>query len=270
MPKAVDHAATLEALFPSHHSKVKLDVTDQLSVVKTCSRLVMKIARKMPRPIGWEVDDLVQVGLLAVLQALPGYKPELSAFSSWAYRTAKSAMWRTVFYQAGPVCVHPSTQRRQGDEAHFRVKAGINDELDDLGSPAGWGASGIEASAELMLAEKHADQKKLAMFAWHTTGLDGNEIGERLGVTRGRVHQVLTNGYPAKLERYKPTRWTGDRIPMYKQIAAEAWRRRAAGEDIKAIAKSLNVDTRTVDRALDYASDVAKNAAHADAVDSAR
>lgn len=62
--------------------------------------LVYSIARRYARYVSLvghvDLDDLIQAGRMAVLEAKKTYNPEKSAFSSWAYLYIHKAIWATL------------------------------------------------------------------------------------------------------------------------------------------------------------------------------
>jgi len=236
----------------------ELDVTDPKSVLHHAAPLVFAAAKKLPRPASWELDDLMQVGLMAVLVAAHKFDVEKGSWGGFAYKTSRFAMINATTENQSLVKRHSSTISRQksaGVAVQLLDSARID--VDELATSCG--ASAMEASAELGLAKKQMQPKVLEIFARRAAGEEFREMAPAVGLSHQRIeHIVNIEGafFRPKVER------KGKNL----EFVARVLESRRAGMTLAAIAALLKTTTKTVHRTLKNA---AKNTVAGDVRESA-
>lgn len=90
---------------------------DPETIVRGMAPGLWKVALKMKRPLTWETEDVLQVGLLAALECAPRFEPSRGvAFGAFARACAISAMKRAVSEGWGAVRIPQSSNIRNNEE----------------------------------------------------------------------------------------------------------------------------------------------------------
>lgn len=94
-------------------ARVRAEVDDTTSIVYGLSPALWKAASKMKRPHSWEIDDLMQIGMLAALECRPKYNPERGDFGAFARMVAIRAMQDASNEARGSVRIPATTATRR-------------------------------------------------------------------------------------------------------------------------------------------------------------
>ncbi len=163
---------------------------DKNEAIKISLPIVKKIAHRTQRPHSWDIDDVIQIGLLAILENLHKFDPERGSFGGWAWRWARKVITEETIKNQGALCQHHETIRRNSKKNKQRMlfnSAALHDIYP--GSSSGR----AEAAAELALVWPRLSERRKEVYSRMALGENGVEIGEALGLSKERIRQIAAN-----------------------------------------------------------------------------
>ncbi len=164
---------------------------DKNEATKISLPIIKNLARRTKRPHSWEIEDVIQIGLLAILENLHKYDPERGTFHAWALiRARKAIMWETTKNQ-GAYC--QSAENVRYAKKHHGKEAHLHNAVEYKEFSSGSVTTRPEAAAELALAWKRLSPKLRSIFALLAADEDGETIGAFMGISRGGVNWHVRN-----------------------------------------------------------------------------
>jgi DNA-directed RNA polymerase specialized sigma24 family protein len=106
----VDKSKTFESYVRGPYVE-SIDHTDPKSILRGITPLLWKSALKIKRPHSWDVEDVLQIGILAVIEQRAKYDPARGKFLSWAAVVAWKAMFNACVEGYGSVKIHREASR---------------------------------------------------------------------------------------------------------------------------------------------------------------
>lgn len=164
---------------------VALDPDNPRTWPKALGPKLYRLAARISLPSGWELEDLMQVGMVAALEARRSWIPAKPAsFGTWAYMAAQQAMYDAALDAYGAARIPSSTQRLTKERPPKSVSMSGPDGL--VREPfVGPGAS--EAAAEVALLERRLGKPRLAAFAAMAAGWSETEYAALEGVSKQAI-----------------------------------------------------------------------------------
>ncbi len=168
-----------------------VDGMDKNEAIKKSLPIIKNLARRTKRPHSWDIEDVIQIGLLAILEHLPEFDPARGAFHAWAFIWARKAIVTETIKNQGAVCQNQETIRRNSKKNKKERVLFSATVLHDM-YPGSNGGRAL-AAAELALVWPRLSPQRREVYARMALGENGVEIGDALGLSRERIRQIAAN-----------------------------------------------------------------------------
>lgn len=159
--------------------------------------LVARVFRDAYTP-GYDYEDLVQEGLLAIIKAEPSYAPERGAETTFYTRAAINWInWRIVhraYHQRTRANLRPVEldkpieYNRGGAPGEYTLMETL---VDPRAEYTGRIAAQIDASIAMERLEAYKPQWAQAVRLYYLGGLEMRDVGAEMGVSYQRVQQII-------------------------------------------------------------------------------